>query len=454
MIKRCRTDSYRLQIAAVAGLIFDTVTTSAIQGVLNGTKPWTTNAPTGLNLVIPAPLSKVLKYIDSPATTTSAASATVTSTGILTADKITAAKALVTESNATAWSQTIDRLLKQPVTWFQNTLFGVFSDSVGAIAVLLAGDVPASTPPSSDPSNPTVAPPVPDPGTAPGKMEYFLVNFMPFLRSTLEQQLVTDTMTSVSGLSSDLTALLLNNVLTVQPNGGAKATAMSTLIGLLNEPPETATSSWTGYLVPPSTNSYTFAGIGDTQPANITIGGVSISFPHQQADPNNMWSSDPVKLTAGFLVTLTDPSGPATQLQWKTARSPTQPIPSSALLPSYATTAMSAVFVSMVKAGLIINGFSLSVDEVTYFQNNGADFDKLDFNAITLESWKRLSAYVNLKQLLQGPSATLLVLFQWAVAASTAGTTVDTNTLVRYAVARITFRLLSYLYSAHPETHL
>jgi hypothetical protein len=340
----------------------------------------------------------------------------------------------VTGSNADAWGQAIDRLLKQPTTWFQNTLSGVFSDPKGAMTALLVGDVPASTPAPANPGDPTAAPPVTDPGTAPGKLKYFLDKFMPFLRSTLEQRLVTDTMTGVSGLSSDFTALLLNDVLKVPSSHGTKATAMSTLMGLLNEPAETPTSNWSGYLVPPSTDSYTFAAIGNTQPADIVLGGVSIAFPHQQADPNNVWSSDTVKLTAGTLILLSDPSGPATQLRWKTPRSSMAPIPSSTLLPAYATGAMSAVFVALVKAGIVINNFNLSVDEVTYFHNHYEDFGNLDFNAISLPTWNRLSAYYNLRQSLQSPSATLLVLFQWAVATSTAGTIVDTTTLVSMIV--------------------
>jgi hypothetical protein len=423
-------------VASAAGLIFDSTTTAVIQGVLNGSTTWTTYAPTGLNLTIPDSLSKVLAYVDSPATMTSVASASVTSTGILTTDEVSAAKALVSGANAAAWGQAIDRLLKQTVTWFQNTLAGVFSDPNGAMAVLLAGDVPASTPALPDPSDPTVPPPAPDPGTAPGKMLYFLTNFMPFLRATLEQQLVTDTMTSVSGLSTDLTQLLLNNILMVESSAGNanKISAMSALMGLLNEPPQTPTTGWTGYLVAPSTDSYTFIAGGDTQPASILLNSASIPFPHEQTDPVHQWSSDPVKLTAGSLMTLTDPSGPATQLKWQTTRVPASSIPSSALLPGYATDAMSAAFTALTKAGIVISGFNLSTDEVSYFQENKADFDGLDFNAITLPAWKRMSAYVNLRQSLQGANASLLVLFQWAVANSTSSSTVDVATLVNMIV--------------------
>jgi hypothetical protein len=411
-------------IAANAGLIYSSAMVTAIQGVLNGTSIWTTNAPTGLKLSIPDFLSKRLSYTDSPATTTSAASATVSSTGILAADEIVAVKALVAGSDATAWGQAIDRLLKQPVTWFQTTISGIFQDSAGAISVLLAGDVPASTPASSQSADPTNPPPTPDPGTAPGKYLYFLTYFMPFLRTTLEQQLITDTMTSVSGLSSELTALLLNEILTVPSNTtsgsstgtSARVSAMSTLMKLLNEPTETPNSSWTGYLVASSTDIYTFLATGDTQPASITLGGTTVSFPHQQADPNNIWSSNPVKLIAGVLVPLTDPAGPATQLKWQTVRSPASSIPSSALLPGSATDNMAAVFVALVKAGLVISTFNLTLDEIAYFQQHGADFDSLDFNAVTLSSWKRLCAYVTLRQSLHGANATLVSLFEWATA--------------------------------------
>jgi hypothetical protein len=47
-------------------------------------------------------------------------------------------------------------------------------------------------------------------------------------------------------------------------------------------------------------------------------------------------------------------------------------------------------------------------------QNHAADFDGFDFNAITLQCWKRLQAYTNLRNNLPRTDTTLLDLFQWA----------------------------------------
>jgi hypothetical protein len=69
-------------VAAAAGIVFDTTTTASILGVLNGTTVWTTNAPTGLGLVIPTLWSKIITYTDSPATTTSPPTATVSAVSI------------------------------------------------------------------------------------------------------------------------------------------------------------------------------------------------------------------------------------------------------------------------------------------------------------------------------------------------------------------------------------
>jgi hypothetical protein len=157
-----------------------------------------------------------------------------------------------------------------------------------AIKKLLAGDV--NVPP--DPQNPTAT----DNNTAPAKRYYFLQYFMPFLRERLYQRLIVDTTSGAAGLASDVTKLLLSDVLVA---GTPSQSAMTMLEQIKDIPPGNPTD-FKGYLIPSADDQYTFVAIADTPPT-VSIDGHDVSFPHQQDDPSNVWSSDPLKLKAGKL---------------------------------------------------------------------------------------------------------------------------------------------------------
>ena len=72
------------------------------------------------------------------------------------------------------------------------------------------------------------------------------------------------------------------------------------------------------------------------------------------------------------------------------------------------------MFAKLFKAALLINGFSLSTDEVSYWQSHADDFAQFDFNAVTLQHWLRLQAYTALRANLPKTDTTLLDLFKWA----------------------------------------
>src|SRR5262249_36537828 len=101
-------------------------------------------------------------------------------------------------------------------------------------------------------------------------------------------------------------------------------------------------------------------------------------------------------------------------LSWKTSASPKASIPASVLLPDYSTSGTEEVFVKLYKAALLVNGFNLTADEVSYWQTHASDFDEFDFNAVTLQHWLRLQAYTNLSDKLTKTETSLLDLFKWA----------------------------------------
>jgi hypothetical protein len=391
-------------IRAKAGLLFEPSVVEQIVGLLEGTTVYATNAPPNQTIQIPSTstLAKKLKYSNQKDAVPPAAPipASIQVTGILTDAEKTEAKALSGDPN---WAAAIDRVGKQALNFFNDVLFGIFlHNKDDAINQLLAGDINVLP----DPQNP----PLPDSNTAPVKRFYFLKYFLPFLRQMLAHRLIVDTMSGAVSLAVDVTDVLLSDILVV---GTTNQSAISALEEI-KEKPVGNTNSWQGYLIPSVDATYIFVATSDTPPAPLSLEGQDIPFPYQQEDPNNVWSTDPVKLKSGKPYWFKTTDLPTNQLKWKTATSPSAAIPSSSLLPDESTQGTEEVFTKLYKAALLVNGFSLSADEASYWQTHALDFDGFDFNAITLQHWLRLQAYTALRNNLPKTETTLLDLFQWA----------------------------------------
>ena len=386
-------------IRAKLGLLFEQSVVEQIIGLLEGTTVYTTNAPANLPIIIPDDLAKKLKYNSSQKDPCKPGSASIQSTGILTEAERAQAKAL---SNNPKWPAAIERLEKQALHFFDDVLFGIFPKKDEAIKNLLSGDINLP----SDPENPAAA----NANTAPLKRFYFLQHFLPFLRQRLAYRLIVSTMSGAAGLTNEITDLLLSDIL----RAGESKQAAITVLQQIHQKPEISSNDWSGYLIPPIDDEYTFIGTGDTQPAPLRIDGESYSFPYQQDDPSNVWSTDPVKLKAGRLYWLEVGGQDIGQLQWKTSTSPKAAIPSSILLPDYSSKGTGDTFAKLSKAALLINGFNMSIEETSYWQSHPGDFDGFDFNAMTLQQWRRLQAYANLRDELPKTEKSLLDLFKWA----------------------------------------
>jgi len=272
-------------------------------------------------------------------------------------------------------------------------LLPVFPDSVKAQEILLKGDdyVPV------DPQDPT-------------KRLYFLVQFLPFLRQQLDRRFVVATLSGAAGLPNDVTDALLTEVLVVEAN-------QHTIDALvkLKEVPNGSGAVWKGYLMPSAEDGYTFVIEGGKQPSALSLDGVHYEF--KQNEDYEVWCTDPVKLKSNKLCWL-EVDDRADELQWKTRTSLATPIPASALLPDYCTKGAQVAFIKLYKAALLVNGFGLSAEEISYWQEHGSDFgpdgNPFDFNGISFEHWKRLQAYAALRNSLPKTETTLLDLFKWA----------------------------------------
>jgi hypothetical protein len=397
-------------IRTKVGLLLEQSVAEQIIGLLEGTAIYATNAPTTQDIKIPETdtLAKKLKY--------SKTSASIQVTGILTDDEKTRAKALSSDSS---WAKAIDRASKKALQSFNDTMSGIIPKDKQD--KLLAGDVNVPF----DPNNPTAA----DANTAPEKRFLFLQYFMPFLRQRLSHKLIVDTMSSAASLSNEVTDVLLSSVLLT----GDSQHAIDALQKIHQKPAEGG-NDWTGYLIPSADDNYLFfakSPVGNDQPPAILIDGTPILFTVQQEDPTNVWSADPehpITLKSGKLYSLVVTGQPIAGLQWKTSTSTRADIPSSALLPDYSTGGTKEVFIKLFKDALLVNGFSLTLDEVNYWQNHAIDFDGFDFNEfdfhdvaddsdlkkVKLGHWRRMQAYASLRDKLPKTEKSLLDLFAWA----------------------------------------
>jgi Tc toxin complex TcA C-terminal TcB-binding domain/Neuraminidase-like domain len=141
-----------------------------------------------------------------------------------------------------------------------------------------------------------------------------------------------------------------------------------------------------------------------------SLDGIPLSFT-QEDEPTDEWWSMPYKLEAGKVYKLSFTGISPKDVFWKTATSSITEIPSSQLLPDFATKELNPAIIKLQKAALLVSGFVLSADEIRYFDSHKSDFDGLDFNKIELKHWLRLEAYTRLRNSL--PQAKINILDFW-----------------------------------------
>lgn len=411
--------TYTLEVTqAKASLIFDTALVNSIAGLLEGTTVYTTNAPKGLKIEIPevTPVAQVppslpsaeslrrkLKYVDS------GTSAVLQVTGILTEQEVEDAKRLA--PNSAPWKAAVDRVGRQPIRFFNTNLASILGvDPVplpntsveGAHApasvgnpdspyFLLSGDILGSTPDT--------------------KRRIFLSRFLPYLREQLSRKLVITTVGGLVGLDAGRTELLLATVLC---NSTTRKCALETLLGIKDQQQG---GTWKGWLLPAAAASYTFSVTSELgRPPSFWLeapdGTVrEIAFSIQQEDPNDIWSSPPVRLeNVQYRMTV---SGLAPEsIQWQTPTSSRAAIPSSAIAPD-CSDQEKEVFQKLSRASIVINAYKLTTEEITFFQGTGPADPDHDFNAVSFGFWKKLQSFARFRG--ETPREFSLVsLFRWS----------------------------------------
>ncbi len=382
-----------------ASLLFDTGIVEKMIGVLEGTNIFTTNAPKNLDFTIPdtKTLKTKLKY--------DKALGSIQITGVLTDSEINDYKNLSTEL---AWSAALTRIQKQQSKLFKEILSGVFEDEktktaaekAALEAIIKLGDItrPLDKIPAGDP----------DPNTVPQKRVAFLEIFLPYLRQQLTHRFVIDTLAAYAELESKVTDELVSKILKL----GTPAEPIYSIFEKIKDSSKPTETNWSGFLIPAVNANFTFI-IKNSDPAPVvSIDGVALHFTAQE-DPTNEWWSDTKELQAGKLYKLATTGVELKNIFWKTAASAITAIPSSALIPDFASKQAEPALIVLKKAAMLVSGFELSADEIRFLDRHKGEFDGLDFNALTLIHWLHLEAYTRLRNSLPQTKINILDFWGW-----------------------------------------
>jgi hypothetical protein len=383
-----------------ASLLFDTPVVDKLIAYLEGTNTYQTNAPKNLDFILPdtKTLKNKLKYDKTLGT--------IQITGILTDSEANDYKNLSTEL---AWSTALTRIEKQQAKLFKEVISGVFADEktkspvekAALETILKSGDisVPVANIPDGDP----------DPNTAPKKRVEFLEIFLPYLRQQLTHRFVVDTLAVFAELESKVTDELVSKILKL----GNPAAPIYDIFEKIKDSAKPIETSWSGYLIPAANANFTFVVKNSDAAPSVSIDGVALNFTAQE-DPTNEWWSDAKELTAGKLYKLSTTGVELKKIFWKTPASAITAIPTSALIPDFASKNAEPALIILKKAAMLVSGFELSADEVHFLDEHKAEFDNLDFNALTLEQWLRLEAYTRLRNSLPQTKLNILDFWHWA----------------------------------------
>ncbi|ESS71646.1 hypothetical protein MGMO_93c00040 [Methyloglobulus morosus KoM1] len=394
-------------VRAKASLLFETDIVEKIVGFLEGTNVFITTVPQNLVLTMLSDTSKLKAKLKHDMTLGS-----VQVTGILTASEIDEYQAL---SNDSQWKKSVKFIQKQQDKLFKELLLGIFENEKTKTAdqikhlkeIIKAGDI--TVPLNKIPDGQS------DPNTAPPKRVAFLEIFLPYLRQQLTHRFVIDTLANFAAIEPNVTDLLVSDILKLETSSDP----IYSIFENIKDSKIPSENNWKGYLIPSADAIFTFVIKNSIEQPTISLDGIDLNPKSQgdqndKDDPDNLeWWSDAKPLQAGKLYKLATTGVELKNIFWKTPASAITAIPSSALIPDFASTQCKPALIALKKAAMFVSGFNLSADEIKFLNDNNINFDKLDFNALTLPHWLRLEAYTRLRNSLPQTQFNILDFWGW-----------------------------------------
>ncbi|MEY8348019.1 neuraminidase-like domain-containing protein [Bacillus cereus] len=388
-------------------LLFETGIVEKIVGLLEGTNVFTINGPKNVNFTLPdtKTLKKKLKY--------DKVSGNIQITGILTEVEEIDFKAINKSSD---WAKALTCIQKQQDKLFKELLSGIFENEKSKTeaekeqlkVIIKSEDI--MIPLDKIPKGGT------DTNTAPKKRAAFLKIFLPYLRQQLSRRFIIDTLANFTELDAKITEVLVTDILKL----GSPATPIYNFFEKIKESTKPEETNWSGYLIPAADAEYTFIIKNRNSKPIVSIDGEFLEFISQEnpaadcmKDTTYEWWSLTKPLQAGKLYKLTTSGVELKNVFWKTPVSEIATIPSTALIPDFASEQCSKALIVLKKAAMLASTFNLSGDEIRFFDRHKVDFDHIDFNTLTLKQWLRLEAYTRLRNSLPQAKLNMLDFWRW-----------------------------------------
>ena len=418
-------------------LTFETDVVTQFMAAVNGTATYETITTANLPVTIPPALTAKYTYI--------LGSGRLISNGVMTDAERTALKALA--GVTPAFETAVDQLYQAPETLIANNFNGIFSNLNQAYETLL--DHPAQA----------------QAATLEQKLTYIYTSYVPILVDTLKKDSVIQNMALVTGLGTEITKILLGNSLGTLVsslsatgftgtyfndnawNNQALVRTDSTIDfdWQANAPDASVPANnfsvrWNAFITPPSSDEYTLVvEVKEADEAfNLYLDEVLV-LQKAAANTTTRWELV-TALNAAKLHKLTLEYAEQSQeagitLSWKTDTTALAIIPTSSAYPATAVEAFSNQAKSLHRAAAFISGFELTDVEVNHFVGFPADFDNIDFAALTIVHWFTILEYANLRNSVPQAQALLTDVFVLANTSTPAPTVLDLVALTEQATA-------------------
>lgn len=392
-------------VKAKANLLFDSALVEKITKWLEGTHIFTTHAPKNLTFTtagektLKEKLQKKLKY--------DGIHGSIHITGILTATESNDFKTII---NNTQWKEALTRIEKQQSKVFKELLYDVVETEkkISPERKTVVEDA------EKELKKGDIFPP--DQNTAPKKRVAFLEIFLPYLRQELSHRFIVDALSDFESLETKITDVLISQILKL----GTPVTTAYSIFESIRESNLPVGKDWSGYFIPARETTYTFI-IKNFTATNskphpvISIDGVTLVFAVQEYPADEWWSAD-IPLQADKLYKLSN-GGTGLALDtifWKTSTSDISPVSSSDFIPDYAYNQCEQALHALKKVSMLVSAFDLSAEEIKFLDFHRANFDNLNFNAISLIHWLRLEAFTRMRSSLPQSKLNILDFWKWA----------------------------------------
>jgi hypothetical protein len=386
-------------LSSKLSLTFQPEAVSVLTGILNNNSSFSVVTDNNLPVSIPESLSSKYEYVKG--------SGLLKVTGVMTGPEQNTLKSL---SGANAnFQDAVDTLYSQPESFIKDNFQGVFDDLTETYKVLL-----------DHPTQPKA--------TALAEKLLFIYNkFLPLLKTKLRKDAITQHIASMIGLTQEAAELLisadLESLVTSLPQEGHTGVYYSDAAWNTNVleridsdinfdwaagspdplvPSDNFSVSWESYISAPASSVYTFITEveEDNEEFQLYLDDALIL---EKKSVNTGTSFEViVNLNAAqmhhLLLKYSDTGQNAgIRLYWKTATSAPEILSSKHVYPAGIISSFSKQAAVYHRAAKFISGFKLSETELNHFLRYNPDFGNIDFKMITLENWKRIRDYADLR---------------------------------------------------------